>query len=140
MEEIMRGIKLIKIYGWEESFAKNLQTIRGEEALMLARINRVKAAMLGLIFCLPPLLCAVIFGTQEATASIDPTVIFTCLSFFNTLRVPFSKLPKRLRDVLDALSAMEPENPEWIIDDGGRSRRVRKVQPVEVDFGRFDHR
>jgi hypothetical protein len=66
MEEIMRGIKLIKIYGWEASFSKNLSEIRSEEAAMLDRINRIKAAMLGLIFCLPPLMCMVIFGTQEA--------------------------------------------------------------------------
>ena len=95
MEEIMRGIKLIKIYGWEASFAKNLQEIRGVEALMLARINRVKAAILGLIVCLPPIMCIVIFGSQEPTGSIDATVIFTALPFVTTLH-----------DVLDAMSAM----------------------------------
>jgi len=67
----------------------------------------IKATILGLIFALPPLLSLVVFGTQEATGSIDPVVVFTALSFFNTLRVPFSKLPKSLRDVLDSFSAME---------------------------------
>ncbi|KAI2499417.1 hypothetical protein MHU86_15062 [Fragilaria crotonensis] len=107
MEEIMRGIKLIKIYGWESSFSKNLSEIRSEEAAMLDRINRIKASMLGLIFCLPPLMCMVIFGTQEATGQIESVVVFTSLSFFNTLRVPFSKLPKSLRDVLDGISCLE---------------------------------
>lgn len=107
MEEIMRGIKLIKIYGWEASFSKNLSEIRSEEAVMLDRINRIKASMLGLIFCLPPLMCMVIFGTQEATGQIESVVVFTSLSFFNTLRVPFSKLPKSLRDVLDGISCIE---------------------------------
>ena len=107
MEEIMRGIKLIKIYGWEASFSDNLKEIRSEEAHMLDRINRMKAAMLGLIFCLPPLMCMVIFGTQEAVGEIESVVVFTCLSFFNTLRVPFSKLPKSLRDVLDGISCLE---------------------------------
>ena len=107
MEEIMRGIKLIKIYGWESSFSDNLKEIRAEEAFMLDRINRIKAAMLGLIFCLPPLMCMVIFGTQEAVGEIESVVVFTSLSFFNTLRVPFSKLPKSLRDVLDGISCLE---------------------------------
>ena len=107
MEEIMRGIKLIKIYGWEASFFKKVSDVRTEELGLLARITRIKAAMLGLIFCLPPLMCMVIFGTQEATGKIESVVVFTVLSFFNTLRVPFSKLPKSLRDVLDAFYCME---------------------------------
>jgi ATP-binding cassette subfamily C (CFTR/MRP) protein 1 len=134
MEEIMRGIKLIKIYGWEASFAKNLQEIRGVEALMLARINRVKAAMLGLIFCLPPLMCMVIFGTQEATGSIDATVIFTALSFFNTLRVPFSKLPKSLRDVLDAMSAMVRVQEFLLEPDLPVADKVQASVDYAIDF------
>jgi ATP-binding cassette, subfamily C (CFTR/MRP), member 1 len=104
MEEIMRGIKLIRIYGWEASFFKNLNNIRDEEGFLLLRI---KAAILGVTFCLPPLMCIVIFGTQEATGKIETVLVFTTLSFFNTSRVPFSKLPKSLRDVLDAMSCFE---------------------------------
>jgi ABC-type multidrug transport system fused ATPase/permease subunit len=107
MEEILRGIKLIKMYGWEGSFFENLHKIRKEEGDMTDRINRIKSLILGLIFCLPPMMCMVIFGTQEATGKIEPVLVFTVLSFFNTLRVPFSKLPKSLRDVLDAFSCLE---------------------------------
>eukprot|EP00544_Gedaniella_sp_CCMP2646_P003026 CAMPEP_0202506972 /NCGR_PEP_ID=MMETSP1361-20130828/51477_1 /ASSEMBLY_ACC=CAM_ASM_000849 /TAXON_ID=210615 /ORGANISM="Staurosira complex sp., Strain CCMP2646" /LENGTH=1297 /DNA_ID=CAMNT_0049141063 /DNA_START=1584 /DNA_END=5477 /DNA_ORIENTATION=+ len=107
MEEIMRAIKLIKIYGWESSFFKNLNEIRKEEGGIESRINRVKATILGLIFALPPIISAVIFGTQEATGTIESVVVFTTLSFFNTLRVPFSKLPKSLRDVMDAFICMD---------------------------------
>jgi len=104
MQEIMGGIQLIHIYALKASFANNLHEIHGIEALMLARINRVKAAILGLIVCLPPIMRIVIFGTQEPTGSIDATVIFTALSFVTTLRVLSSKLPKSLHDVLDVMS------------------------------------
>jgi ATP-binding cassette, subfamily C (CFTR/MRP), member 1 len=107
MEEIMRAIKLIKIYGWEDSFFKNLNAIRSEEKDLVAKINFVQATILGLIFCLPPMVSLVVFGTQEATGEIESVLVFTTLSFFNTLRVPFSKLPKSLRDVLDAFSCMD---------------------------------
>jgi len=106
MEEIMRAIKLIKIYGWEASFFKNLNKIRAEEAEILRGINQIQATILGLIFCLPPIISAVIFGTQEAVGSIEAVTVFTTLSFFNTLRVPFSKLPKSLRDVMDAFISL----------------------------------
>jgi ATP-binding cassette, subfamily C (CFTR/MRP), member 1 len=107
MEEILRSIKLIKMYGWEASFFKNLNAIRAEEAVMSGRINRIKSAILGMVFSLPPLMSMVVFGAQEATGKIEGVVVFTALSFFNTLRVPFSKLPKSLRDVLDAVSCLQ---------------------------------
>ncbi|GAX11414.1 hypothetical protein FisN_22Lh092 [Fistulifera solaris] len=107
MEEIMRSIKLIKIYGWEASFFKNLNDIRAQESRLADGINNYKSTILGLIFSLPPMLCVVIFGTKEAMGDIESVVVFTAMSFFNTLRVPFSKLPKSLRDVLDAISSME---------------------------------
>jgi ATP-binding cassette, subfamily C (CFTR/MRP), member 1 len=129
MEEIMRGIKLIKIYGWEASFFKNLNNIRDEEGFLLLRINRIKAAILGLTFCLPPLMCMVIFGTQEATGKIETVVVFTTLSFFNTLRVPFSKLPKSLRDVLDALSCFERIQAFLLEPELGVADNAKEVGP-----------
>jgi ABC-type multidrug transport system fused ATPase/permease subunit len=110
MEEILRGIKLIKIYGWEDSFFMNVTAIRAEEAALLTRINFIKSSIVGLIFALPPLFSCVVFGTQEALSTVEPVLTFTVLSFFNTLRVPFAKLPKALRDVLDAFSCVERIN------------------------------
>jgi ABC-type multidrug transport system fused ATPase/permease subunit len=107
MEEILRSIKLIKIYGWEASFFKKIQDVRNEEKALVANINFVQAAIYGLIFSLPPIVSCAVFGTKEAVGTIDPVVVFTTLSFFNTLRVPFSKLPKSLRDVLDALACAQ---------------------------------
>jgi ABC-type multidrug transport system fused ATPase/permease subunit len=138
MEEILRGIKLIKIYGWEDSFFKNLNLIRGEEAIMMNRINQIKSAILGMVFCLPPLMCMVVFGAQEASGSIESVVIFTALSFFNTLRVPFSKLPKSLRDVLDGVSCLERIQdfllePELDSEDPKNLKLVGKVHGITFD-------
>ena len=111
MEEIFRSIKLIKIYikiyGWGASFLQNINQIRIEEKKMIANINVYQSVIYGLIFSLPPIVSCAVFGTREALGTIVPVLVFTTLSFFNTLRVPFSKLPKSLRDVLDALAAME---------------------------------
>lgn len=138
MEEILRGIKLIKIYGWEDSFFKNLNLIRGEEAIMMNRINQIKSAILGMVFCLPPLMCMVVFGAQDATGEIDPVVIFTALSFFNTLRVPFSKLPKSLRDVLDGISCLERIQdfllePELDSEDPAKMKLAGTVHGITFD-------
>jgi ABC-type multidrug transport system fused ATPase/permease subunit len=138
MEEILRGIKLIKIYGWEASFFKNLNSIRAEEAVMLDKINRIKSAILGMVFCLPPLMSMVVFGAQEATGEIESVVVFTALSFFNTLRVPFSKLPKSLRDVLDGISCLERIQafllePDLPAKDAIEEKLEGKVQGIRIE-------
>lgn len=134
MEEILRAIKLIKIYGWEASFFNNIFEVREEEKAWVARINQVQATILGLIFCLPPLVSLAVFGTQELMGSIEPVLVFTTLSFFNTLRVPFSKLPKSLRDVLDAFSAME-RIQEFLLEPELHPELAKKSEKEEDEHG-----
>jgi ABC-type multidrug transport system fused ATPase/permease subunit len=138
MEELLRGVKLVKIYGWEDSFFKRLNLIRDEESIMMNRINQIKSAILGMVFCLPPLMAMVVFGAQEATGTIESVVVFTALSFFNTLRVPFSKLPKSLRDVLDGVSCLERIQafllePELDSEDPKNLKLVGKVHGITFD-------
>jgi ABC-type multidrug transport system fused ATPase/permease subunit len=59
-------------------------------------------------------------------------VVFTTLSFFNTLRVPFSKLPKSLRDVLDALACMERVQ-EFLLEPDLHPELVSKEKKLAVD-------
>jgi ATP-binding cassette, subfamily C (CFTR/MRP), member 1 len=144
MEEILRGVKLIKIYGWEDSFFKNLNLVRAQEAFMTNRINQIKSAILGMVFCLPPLMAMVVFGAQDATGDIEPVAIFTALSFFNTLRVPFSKLPKSLRDMLDGISCLERIQdfllePDLDSEDPSKAKLIGKVHDVTIDNASFSY-
>jgi ABC-type multidrug transport system fused ATPase/permease subunit len=107
MEEILRGVKLIKIYCWEDKFKASIGALRKNEAAVLFGINTIKSIILALIFTCPPMFCIVIFGTHESFGDLDATIAFTTLTFFNTLRLPFVKLPKSLRDVLDARLALD---------------------------------
>jgi ABC-type multidrug transport system fused ATPase/permease subunit len=107
MEEILRGIKLIKTYGWESYFKEIIEKYRKEEASSLDFIHVIKSLIFANVFACPPLFCILIFGTYEAVGEFDATISFTTLTFFNTLRLPLVKLPKGLRDVLDARLALD---------------------------------
>ena len=102
MEEILRGIKLIKTYGWESYFKEIIESYRSKEASSIDFIHVIKSMIFANVFACPPLFCILIFGTYEAVSQFDATISFTTLTFFNTLRLPLVKLPKGLRDVLDA--------------------------------------
>jgi ABC-type multidrug transport system fused ATPase/permease subunit len=107
MEEILRGIKLIKTYGWESYFKQLVETYRDREASSLDFIHVIKSMTFANIFACPPLFCILIFGTYEAVSQLDTTISFMSLTFFHTLRLPLVKLPKGLRDVLDARLALD---------------------------------
>ena len=43
MNEILEGMKVIKLYAWEPSFAKKIQKIRVEEISMLKKMSYLGA-------------------------------------------------------------------------------------------------
>jgi ABC-type multidrug transport system fused ATPase/permease subunit len=132
MEEILRGMKLIKIYGWESYFKQRVVDHRKNEAASLDLIHTIKSLIFALVFGCPPLFCVLIFGTYEAVADFDSTISFTTLTFFNTLRLPLVKLPKGLRDVLDARLALDRVQAfllERELDGPGTGRTVDRDGP-----------
>ncbi len=70
------------------------------------------------------------FGTYEAASNFDATISFTTLTFFNTLRLPLVKVPKGLRDVLDArlaLDCIEPFLLESELEDAPNASETAKI-------------
>lgn len=107
MDEILRAIKLVKMYAWEKSFASKVAVLRNQEA-KLAHVNGLlKSINLALVFVLPPLIALAIFGLYVKSNVLQPSLVFTVLSMFNTLRLPLVQLPKGLRAFAEATSALE---------------------------------
>jgi ATP-binding cassette subfamily C (CFTR/MRP) protein 1 len=107
MEEILRSIKLIKMYAWEESFSEKLMKFREEEMKVLHTQKWGKVILTSSVFWMPPLFVLVIFGVYQIEQPVNSALAFTTLSLFNMLRLPLVKLPKALRDLTDALIALE---------------------------------
>ena len=60
MDEVLRAIKLVKCYGWEESFARLVASFRSREVGLLAQSSVIKSMNLALVFVLPPLIALAI--------------------------------------------------------------------------------
>ena len=133
MEEILRGIKLIKTYGWEAYFKQMIEAYRKDEASSLDSIHVIKSMIFANVFACPPLFCILIFGTFEAVGEFDATISFTTLTFFNTLRLPLVKLPKGLRDVLDARLALDRIESFLLESELGGDNKPSKVVSVKED-------
>jgi ATP-binding cassette subfamily C (CFTR/MRP) protein 1 len=107
MTEILLAIRLVKLYAWEDFFAKNVKKIRRREVSLMAGGATVKSINYMIVFFIPPLIALCIFGSYVSTVgNLTPTIAFTTLSLFNTLRFPLVVLPKALRGFAEFIAAL----------------------------------
>ena len=96
LNEILSGIKVIKMYGWEHSFIKQTQDYRKKEINALQNIAWYFAVVIFISNSLPFL-----FGLSSFTVYIfmdegqilSPQKAFVVLSYLQLLRMPLLILP-----------------------------------------------
>ncbi|KAL8563678.1 hypothetical protein ACOMHN_035412 [Nucella lapillus] len=105
MNEILTGIKVLKMYAWESSFEDKILALRAREVKLLR-----SAAILNTInsfcwICSPVLVTLATFITYVQTSSyhrLEPNVAFVSLSLLNILRQPMNMLPSFVSDMVQA--------------------------------------
>ncbi|XP_071492094.1 ATP-binding cassette sub-family C member 9-like [Diadema antillarum] len=93
--EMLQGIKLLKLYGWEKLFYDSIRRIRETELGYLVKEYIVMAINFSMVFAVPVLLTLVAFGSFTSITGniLSPGVTFTALSLFNLLTDPLFFLP-----------------------------------------------
>ena len=93
--EVLDGVKVVKMMGWEEAYAKRLKTLRTFELKELTAYRMRIMSVVQLGRAAPPLgvLCTVAAYSAAHGGRLRADVIFPVLSVFQTLRLPFVMLP-----------------------------------------------
>lgn len=96
MNEILSGIKVLKLYAWEKSFQDTITDIRSKEVNSL-KTQSYLSSFLMFFFTSAPFLVALASFTMFIFISsdnvLDANRAFVSLSLFNILRVPLAFLP-----------------------------------------------
>ncbi|KAF8938141.1 multidrug resistance-associated protein 3 [Dissophora ornata] len=99
MNEILSGIKIIKLYGWEDSFMERVRLFRNRELSMLRKIGTVFSFMSIMFQAMPLLVSLVSFavyatvgGPNFTPGDINPQRIFVSISLFGMLNRPIGML------------------------------------------------
>ncbi|XP_078381051.1 multidrug resistance-associated protein 1-like isoform X2 [Oculina patagonica] len=115
MNEVLGGMKVLKLYAWEESFMKEIKRIRNKE-LKYSRNSDLWASGFMFTFgCAPTLVAVTTFAIYVFTGNVlTASKAFVALSLFNVMRFPLVMLPdvivtciqarvsvKRLQEFLD---------------------------------------
>ena len=96
VDEILNGIKIIKLYSWEDSFKEKITAIRNREVGYLEKTSYYIVGIAMAFSCASFLVSLALFATYLL---IDPNNVLTAnkafvtLSLLNLLRVPFGLLP-----------------------------------------------
>ena len=96
LDEILNGIKVLKLYAWESSFKQRLLNIRESEIQSLKKVAFFDAITNFLFICTPFLVAISSFTVYvliDEKNVLDPQTAFVSLTYFNLLRQPLSKIP-----------------------------------------------
>ncbi|XP_070696945.1 ATP-binding cassette sub-family C member 2 [Pempheris klunzingeri] len=96
MNEILNGIKILKLYAWEPSFQVQVENIRGKELKVMRKFAYLSSVSTFIFSCAPALVSLVSFAVFVGVSSenvLTAEKAFTSISLFNILRFPLAMLP-----------------------------------------------
>uniref|UniRef100_A0A7N6B084 ATP-binding cassette, sub-family C (CFTR/MRP), member 3 n=1 Tax=Anabas testudineus TaxID=64144 RepID=A0A7N6B084_ANATE len=105
MNEILNGIKVLKLYAWEDSFKEKVLAIRQKE-LNVLRKTAYLGALSTMAWTSAPFLVALttfaVYVYVDETHVLDAEKAFVSLSLFNILRFPLNMLPQVISSIVQA--------------------------------------
>uniref|UniRef100_A0A8C1IM72 ATP-binding cassette, sub-family C (CFTR/MRP), member 3 n=1 Tax=Cyprinus carpio TaxID=7962 RepID=A0A8C1IM72_CYPCA len=105
MNEILNGIKVLKLYAWEVSFKEKILQIRQKELTVL-RKTAYLSALSTMAWTSAPFMVALttfaVYVTVDESNVLDAEKAFVSLSLFNILRFPLNMLPQVISSIVQA--------------------------------------
>ena len=100
--ELLQGVRIIKLFAWEDALMRQLNDKR-EEELVAVRDSQLYSSLFMFIFTATPLIVTAVTFVMYAALNGQLTAAkaFTSLSLFNILRFPLSVVPMMITRVID---------------------------------------
>ncbi|KAL8573180.1 hypothetical protein ACOMHN_036165 [Nucella lapillus] len=105
MNEVLNGIKVLKLYAWEVTFQQHILGIRHKELEVLKKSAYLNACSSFTWSCAPFLVSLTTFAVYTLSDSdnvLDAKKAFVSLSLFNIMRFPMSMLPNVITNIVQA--------------------------------------
>uniref|UniRef100_A0A8C5PFP9 Multidrug resistance-associated protein 1-like n=1 Tax=Leptobrachium leishanense TaxID=445787 RepID=A0A8C5PFP9_9ANUR len=96
LNEVLHGIKILKLYAWEPSYQKKVVDIREGEMDVLKSTGYLTTFSMLTLTCIPFLVSIATFGVYfllDDANILTASKVFTTISLFNILRLPLFDLP-----------------------------------------------
>ncbi|XP_075710611.1 multidrug resistance-associated protein 1-like [Rhinoderma darwinii] len=103
LNEILHGIKILKLYAWEPSYQRKVVDIREREMEVLKSSGYLTTFSMLTLTCIPFLVSIATFGVYfliDEANILTASKVFTTISLFNILRLPLFDLPTVISSVV----------------------------------------
>ncbi|XP_059046551.1 multidrug resistance-associated protein 1 isoform X3 [Achroia grisella] len=143
MNEVLNGIKVLKMYAWEPSFEDQVLKIRNKEMNVLKQTAYLNSATSFIWSCAPFLVSLMSFGCfvlVNDTEVLDSKRAFVALSLFNILRFPLSMLPNVISNVVQTSVGIKRLNKFMNsdeLDDSDVEHDPKEPNPLLIENGHF---
>ncbi|KAM0755919.1 ATP-dependent bile acid permease [Meredithblackwellia eburnea MCA 4105] len=108
IQEVLNGIRVIKLYAYETFFKGRISKLRGEELSSLRKIALVRSGMSASMSFVPVAAAVLSFITYSLSGhKLDAPTIFASLQLFNVIRQPLMMLPMAWTVSSDAFVALK---------------------------------
>ncbi|CAL1544374.1 unnamed protein product, partial [Lymnaea stagnalis] len=143
VNEVLGGIKVLKLYAWEESFQSKILSLRQREMNVLTKLAWLNAISIFIWTCAPYLVCLVSFATfllVNPDTPLTADMAFVTLALFNILQFPIAFIPEMVSFTTQAsvsISRIGRYLCQTELDKSHYDRRDMKDNAVTIDKGIF---
>ena len=148
MNEIIAGMKVLKLYAWEIPFMQRIRAIRDVEISMIKRA----AYYLGILsssYSFAPLIVSILsFGIYVAidvnNNVLTPDKVFVCISYINIMRGPLFYFPQTLSNMaklalsfkrIEQFLNAEEQNPESVLNQCCNTKNSIEIRKAYCTWG-----
>uniref|UniRef100_A0A182WGR0 ABC-type glutathione-S-conjugate transporter n=1 Tax=Anopheles minimus TaxID=112268 RepID=A0A182WGR0_9DIPT len=143
MNEVLSGIKVLKLYAWEPSFEQQILKIRDKEVKVLKSAAYLNAGTSFIWSCAPFLVSLVTFATYvlvDENNVLNASTAFVSLSLFNILRFPLSMLPMLISNMVQTSVSVNRINTflnQEELDPDNVQHDEKESSPLLIENGVF---
>ncbi|XP_063042992.1 multidrug resistance-associated protein 1 isoform X2 [Engraulis encrasicolus] len=145
MNEVLNGMKVLKLYAWELAFKDKVSAIRESELRVLKKIAYLGAVSTFTWVCAPFLVALSTFAVYvmvDENNVLDAQKAFVSLALFNILRFPLNMLPMVISSMVQASVSMKrlrvflshEELDEDSVDRKGITGSLDNIRIVDGSF------
>ncbi|KAG7924310.1 hypothetical protein KL905_000464 [Ogataea polymorpha] len=149
IKELLKNFKMIKLYGWENSYLRSFQKVRSQEMSTLFKMQGGKNVLIGISLWMPlaaSMVAFLVLHNLKSGRSVGD--IFSSLTLFQVLTQQFLLVPASLamssdmviglKRVCQLLSCPEDKELERFFDDLDDEKLAMKVENASFQWHTFE--
>ncbi|XP_067133640.1 multidrug resistance-associated protein 1-like [Centruroides vittatus] len=142
MNEILGGIKVLKLYAWENSFLQQVLDIRNKEIQHLRRMAYLHSVTAFIWTCAPFVVSLTSFATFVMISEhniLDAKKAFVALTLFHILRFPLTMLPMLISMIVQATVSVKRLNKFLTNEELEQyvTHDKYEINPIVIEHGTF---